>query len=566
MEDTTTTNLAVDVRLHRRALVEDAFASGRLKPLVLPYCLLGCYILPALWLAIPHAHRPWLYWCRWPLMAFTIVFNADVMLRRSSTNPAFAYAVGLAAAWGIIASSTLLIWTRPQADAARVVRRRRRRRRRVAAPDTADLPERQHEEATTTAVRENGSLRRRSNADATTTTTTTSSSPTAVIRSNDYGLVDLSKDPDYDYVWEPFDPHASLGARLNWAFDLTLNFRYAGWNISIPCLPRPEVTGNVRPAPGAIVDMAPMPVVTTSGYRRSLSDAEFVRNRLRVLLTTYLVLDFLAVFMVKDPYFVLGPDHELFPLSPLPSYLRALPPRAVLAYRQILSLAGVICAIVGVFSVNDLVQYYLLPYVFPSRAQLWTHPSAFGSFQQVLDRGLAGWWGSWWHQTFRLQFSAPAAYLRRNGFTRKGTILGAASVMVVSFAQSGLLHACGSLSSTPPTKPWRAPVFFLMQAAGIMLQYAASAVVTRSWPQRSIPTSLCRASRLVFAVVWLHVTSTVFVDDLATTGLWLLEPVPVSPLRWLGFGHSDDHWLRWTREYFPWWHVDQHWWETGLAM
>lgn len=228
MEDTTTTNLAVDVRLHRRALVEDAFASGRLKPLVLPYCLLGCYILPALWLAIPHAHRPWLYWCRWPLMAFTIVFNADVMLRRSSTNPAFAYAVGLAAAWGIIASSTLLIWTRPQADAARVVRRRRRRRRRVAAPDTADLPERQHEEATTTAVRENGSLRRRSNADATTTTTTTSSSPTAVIRSNDYGLVDLSKDPDYDYVWEPFDPHASLGARLNWAFDLTLNFRYAG--------------------------------------------------------------------------------------------------------------------------------------------------------------------------------------------------------------------------------------------------------------------------------------------------------------------------------------------------
>lgn len=316
--------------------------------------------------------------------------------------------------------------------------------------------------------------------------------------------------------------------------------------------------------------MATIPAVTEVGYRRCLTPSDFLRDRLRTIAITYLALDFLAVFMTKDPYFILGPDHHLLELVPLPSHLQPLPPWALRTYRHLFSLAGVLCAVTGIFSVNDLAQYYLVSYILPARRELYQHASTFGSFAPVLDRGLAGWWGSWWHQSFRVQFAAPARWLLRHGYIERGTSVATVVALAVSFAQSGVLHAAGAMSSIPRVKLWRSPVFFLLQAVGILVQYGISSLAIRYilplLAGRKIPAVLLRTANLVFTLAWLYATAGVFTDDMASTGVWLLEPVPFSFFRAFGFGYPGDRWWRWDEHYIPRWHSGEHWWQSGIAV
>lgn len=264
--------------------------------------------------------------------------------------------------------------------------------------------------------------------------------------------------------------------------------------------------------------------------------------------------------MVKDPYFVSGPDNHY----PLPPHLRPLPPWLLLAYRQLATLVAIFTALQYVFAFSDLAQHCFLSSVFPARAAPWQFASAFGSFSNVLDHGLAGWWGGWWHQTFRFQFLAPSAYLMRRGHLGKSTPSANAVAIFLSFFQSGLLHAAGSLSSIPPTKPWRAMLFFLLQPVGILAQNCISKVSRRCYPHP--PPTVARAATLLTTMLWLYWTAGFVVDDFASTGLWLSEPVPFSPSRWLGLGHPADRWWRWDREHWPKWHRGKYWWDTGIAI
>jgi hypothetical protein len=193
---------AVQVQAYWRSVVGESFAQARMKPLVVPYCFVACYLVPMLWLAIPHANRPWLYRARWPIMAAIVAFDVDLIRSRSSMTTAFAYAVGLLAAWGVVASATLLVWTRPQLEAARIVRRRRTHGRGSKAPS----PHTAGEPASSALGVQNA---------ASSVNIAKSSTPS-------------SDDDEYEYIWESFPAHASLGARLSWAFDLTVNFRCAG--------------------------------------------------------------------------------------------------------------------------------------------------------------------------------------------------------------------------------------------------------------------------------------------------------------------------------------------------
>lgn len=313
------------------------------------------------------------------------------------------------------------------------------------------------------------------------------------------------------------------------------------------------------------IDMSTMPYTTRSGYRRPRSLASFIRGRIVTIVVHYLILDFLSVSMMKDPYFIIGPDASPLRTAPLPAHLASLPPAALLVYRQLWSIAGVLSAITAVFKLNDLAQYYLAGrLLFPMRAELWQHSSTFGSFAQVLDRGLPGFWGAWWHQTFRAQFVAPARWLLDRGLVVGGGPAAALVMIVVSFTQSGLLHASGSVSSVPATLPWRPPLFFLLQMVGVGLQTAVAGAARKQLS--SLPRAARRVGNLVFAAAWLHYTSIFFIDDLASAGIWLLEPVPVSLFRFLGCGHPGDHWYRWDRDYFPRWYSAGHWWQSGFAI
>ncbi|KYK55587.1 hypothetical protein DCS_07550 [Drechmeria coniospora] len=508
-----------------RSAFRQAVADGQAKPLLIPYSVLGAFIVPALWLTIPHTHRPWLYQTRWLVVAFVVLFNINVARQSSSTNMACAYAAGLMASWGVVLNMNLLVWKRPQFEAARAIRvlRKATHERTDSTLASATSPQTSH------------GLRSRN-----------IGVPTAGPRTQEFESMtdaELSRsrqDISFQYP------------------DFADAYKRAGWNWSISSIPRPKIPAKTRL--GDRVDLNSMPRVTGSGYERCLTERQFIRKHVVKILIMYCILDLLSVSMMMDPYFIHGPDNA----SELPRHLQRLSPWVIIAYRELLCLSGVLAALDAVFAVNNVVQYWLFKTLWPSRAALWHYSSTFGSFSLVLDKGLAGWWGDWWHQTFRQQFLAPSLYLQRRGYLREGSQTAAAVAMFLSFFQSGLLHAFGSMSSIPETRPWRSPLFFLLQVAGISIQDGLAKVMKRRVPNP--PRMLTRIANFLFTFVWMYATSTLFIDDISSSGLWLLEPVPISPLRWLGYGHPTDHWWRWDRDHFPKWHSGAHWWETGIAL
>jgi hypothetical protein len=279
------------------------------------------------------------------------------------------------------------------------------------------------------------------------------------------------------------------------------------------------------------------------------------------IIPCYFILDFCAVFMTEDPYFILGPND-----LPLPSHLASLHPILLSLRRTALSFVALLCALQMVWNFGALCLAFLCPPILGLRAHPWHLPTMYGSFTEVLDRGLAGFWGAWWHQTFRFGFAAPSRWLLRNGYIEKGTPLASFASAFVAFALSGFLHASGSYSTVPDhSKWWNPPLFFLFSAAGSVLQqYLARAL--RPWIVR-MPRPVRRAGNLLFVAVWLHMTSWALFDDFGRCGLWLFEPVPVSLFRYLGIGNPHDRRIwRYDRDFFPQWYKGKHWWDSGLGI
>ncbi|RBR22239.1 uncharacterized protein FIESC28_04568 [Fusarium coffeatum] len=541
MAATSIPNLGNIARAEYQALFHKEVAQGLREPLVLPFCLLGPFLLPTIYLAIPHRNRPWLYHARWLIVAFVIVFDLYIVRHMSSYNVATAYAAGLMGIWGILANLNLLVWTNPQADYARIIRVPKDKETTTSSNGNV-----KNDTLDTNGIHENGLRQRKSYANAN-------------ALSGDIGTRAKHQDlGDTVCVWQRFPENGTLGQRLNWTLDLATNFREVGWNCCITSVPRPEIPTNIRD--GDPVSFKDMPVVSKSGYYRNLTEREFVWTRLRNVFLLTFVLDFCSVMMVKDPYCTYGPDRDL----PPPLFLQQLSPWLLQAYRELLCLIGIYAAIDAIFNLHDLFQYYVFSYVYPMRGELWQYTNIFGPVSQILDRGIAGWWGAFWHQTFRLQFISPAKFLVDKGYLQKGSLATQVVTMYVSFIQSGLLHGAGSISSMPETKPWRAPVFFFLQPLGIIIQLLLLHLMDKAFP--NTPRGVRQVFNAVSTAGWLYYTAFFFTDDISSSGIWLLEPVPISPLRWLGFGHPDDHWWRWERYLFPIWHSDKHWWKSGFQI
>ncbi|RDA95972.1 hypothetical protein CP533_5856, partial [Ophiocordyceps camponoti-saundersi (nom. inval.)] len=503
---TAAASLAIDAVVHQvRAAYHDAFAravaGGRGLPLLLPYSLLGTFIVPTLWLAIPHVRWPAFYHTRWLVAASCVAFNVHVAWNSSSNNIAMSYVIGLLAAWGILSTLHLLVWSRPQFDAARAVK------------------------------------------------SSVYNSPVDV--KNPKGS---NKDA---FHWQPFPADAPFLDRLGWAADLVLSFRGIGWNWSITSVPRPRKPCNVRL--NDPVDFESMSRTSRCGSERCLTEGEFVWKRISTFALMYLILDFCCICVTRDPYFLLGPDYA----HELPPYLRAVPASLVLAFREFLVVTSVLCAVCGIFTLADLVQYWLLKTWCPSRSALWLHPTTFGGFSSVLDRGLSGFWGGFWHQTFRAQFLAPITWAIERGYVKSGSQTAINLGTLVSFLQSGIFHSFGSFCTIPETKFWRPIAFFLLQAVGMCLQDILRSQIRQFVPKPHV--AVARTANFLFTLGWLYCTAIFFVDDVTTAGFAFAEIIPASPLRWLGFGRASGDWVRWDRDSFPKWYQGQHWWEYGLA-
>lgn len=564
-------NFAVLHQQQYRAAFYAAVASGELKPLVLPWSFIGCFLLPVLYLSTPHTTRPWLYRMRWLVAAAVIYLNIRLIQTTSAANEAVAYATGLMAGWGTLWSLRLLIFTRPQWDAARVERRPRSRK--TNGNDPSSKPGEKEKSAEITPPDES-----------------VAASPSR-----------------YEHVWQPFPATAPFLTRLGWAADLFTSFRGAGWNFSIHSIPHPPLPKHLPNSTAhpvsARLDL--IPLASRAGASRSCNYASFLRSRLLHITLSWLTIDLLTLLIRQDPYFVYGPSdyssqHSTLPLPPFLAN-SPYPQLTTPLFRNLAAGAGIISGLHLYPSLLQLVVVYAMP-----AAELWQHPTLFGGFVPgVLDRGLAGFWGGWWHQTFRAGFVAPARWAlcllhpshrhhhhqQRHGQQQlqrdhdgdndkekqasgKRAPAAAAVEMLLAFLMSGLLHAAGGFTgvatrgSSSATRCWTPVAFFLLQAVGVLLQVAGIALLQRLAPGAlsTLPRWLRRAGNFVFVALWLHFTCWGLIDDMSRAGLWMFEPVPVSPLRMMGFGAPGESWWRWDEEYGLRWYRGRHWWESGIRL
>lgn len=595
------------------------------RPFLIPLYLCGVYLIPALYLAIPHrsGSRRWLYAARWPLLAGLTWFHVQMILHVSSPNFASAYAVGLLGAWGVIWNWTVLVWTAPQWDAKRVERRvgsKGKGQGSVAGSDSRETEEEEKEEVLHktngnghtngyTNGHNNGGangLKHRQNG--------VSKHENGYSKKLDESSPDSpNNDPgQIEYFWQPFPEHAPFLTRFNWSFDYVGQFRMTGWNCAIPSLPTyapPAYKGAKQQS------LDTLPNRSRDGYTRVVSSKTWIYNTLVFsILPSYVVIDLLAILVTNDPHFVISPDHN----APLPSHLAALHPLARFLFRQIIALFAIIAALHLVLNFGHLLICLLCRPLLGFRAEPWHLPSMTGSFTQVLDRGLTGFWGSWWHQTFRFGFAAPTKWLLRRGYIAKGTLAADIVSFSVAFAQSGFLHAAASYSTVPAqSRWWMPPVTFLMSGLGMIVQ---KNIASQGWkyldayyyrvnpdavqkgsnggdgggkishesdesPSRAAtPIWARRMGNVAFVLVWLSLTAWPLLDDFSRAGIWLFDPVPVSlfrhrfaraVFRGLGIGGADGAlgdpldrrvW-RWDRDFFPRRYSGRSWfWDTGLGV
>lgn len=561
---TAETNLGLHHREALKAQFKADLAAGPARPLVIPLDLFGTLLLPVIYLCIPHTRRPWLYRMRFAVLAVMMWLDYDMISRASSTNMASAYASGLAGAWGALWGMTVLIWTRPQFEAERVEKRLGRR---TTVGNGVAAGHNGHANWGLLQRHPKGRL----------LTSPLADKMTARFNAPDDTVARALSD-GYEYHWQSYPADSPLSARLDWVIDYVTSFRGTGWTptgiSSVPSFRRPSKALSNSP-----VDLSSIPLRSRTGYSRSPTRQAFLRNRLGRIAASYLALDVCTVLMMRDPYFILGPDHAPYPLPP---YLSSLPRPILSLLRNSIAVSAIISALYAIFAVSQVTQFLLyhshpaLRRLAGARADLWHYPDIFGSFTpNVLDRGLAGFWGGWWHQTFRGAFVAPTNWLARRGYLprdvrhqAKAAAARGAAGAAVAFVQSGALHAAGSFSSVSrAASPWRPPLFFLGSLAGVLVQTAWDAGVAGTAVEgRCCPVWLRRTANLAFVVLWLCGTSWLFVDDLCRAGTWLYEPLPFSPLRALGFGLPGDRAWRWDADVLPRLWVGRSWWESGIAI
>lgn len=209
-----TPGLAYAVRTAYADAFKLAVADGLAEPLLIPFCLLAPFVVPALWLAVPHRRRPWFYHTRWLAMALIVWSNVYHLAYTSSTNTACAYAAGLASTWGTLLSMNLLVWTRPQLEAARVVRRVKK--------DKDDGLIKEADGEVHTEVRSTGHNGGSENVNG----SGNEIRARKTISTN--GTLNAERHDEFEHVWEPYPSDGGFLERLAWATDLILCFRFSG--------------------------------------------------------------------------------------------------------------------------------------------------------------------------------------------------------------------------------------------------------------------------------------------------------------------------------------------------
>ncbi|KAL4800988.1 membrane bound O-acyl transferase family-domain-containing protein [Aspergillus venezuelensis] len=479
--------------LDANARIDSLIQNGDAKPLLLCHALIPM-ILPICALLIPSRRGGWVF--RQILYVFTVSLSVEIIRYRRARLGANGYMVGLMMVWWIIWVSTLLVFHN--------VERKFRRIERVPDIKTQDAA-RQQNGHTSNKQKAAGSLK------------------------NGETL-----------IWRSYPQ--TIGHRLGWTVALFLNMRGPDFSFRLSSLDPLPAHLDAKRQPE---DEKPIcPQATTR-----------IWTAIKRFVFAYLVIDVLKTILIWDPYFF--GDLSAEPPSPLDQLSFA--PGAIRFYRTLVSGTGVYFALLFVTALNPI--FFLgLSTAFPNACRKitatpfdapWLYADQFGSFSVILDEGLAGAWGKWWHQIFRFGFVSTAKWIISflpQSISSKRSVR--RSIMTfVAFGISGLIHGTGSYTQIGDTHPISGPfAFFALQAVGVLIQETWNRTVL-GWLDSSgvpLPRWLRRLSNLLFVLVWLSFSGRRIADDFALGGLWLTEPLPFSPIR----GLMGRGWNSWTSPWF----------------
>ncbi|KAJ5702399.1 hypothetical protein N7488_009947 [Penicillium malachiteum] len=356
--------------------------------------------------------------------------------------------------------------------------------------------------------------------------------------------------------------------RLEWCTNLVFNLRGLDWNwrsARLGPLPR-----NVYAQLHSGFLSSNYSVEEDESY---ISAKDCLRNAFRTFLISYMTLDALKVTMMRDPYFRGGTTDAV---PPFPFYFLASIPLGIRFYRCFISCMGVYVALNYVTSLNPIL-FLGLSLAFPNASRRltaapldepWLYAENFGPFiAPTLDHGLAGTWGRWWHQLFRYGFTSPARWIlslypiswRRSPAVKRATYL------IVAFALSGFVHACGSYTQFTKTRPLRGQfLFFILQSVAIIVEGTLKTVLLPKLHLQATPWWLRRTANGLVVFFWLLYSGILIADDFARGGLWLVEPIPFSPLRGSGLANGQG-WFCWQGAWFGYW-SDGTYWGTGVRL
>ncbi|PNS16630.1 hypothetical protein CAC42_4594 [Sphaceloma murrayae] len=342
------------------------------------------------------------------------------------------------------------------------------------------------------------------------------------------------KQRDYEEVPYP----AELLPRLSWVGTLLISFRLTDWKIGSPHHDRKQ------PAPA-------------TGY----THLGFIAFALGRSFIGYLLVDMTCYVIKHDPFFTTISTSLFTPprqasVSSLPAILTAL-------YTLPITTAATRATLTAAIAWALISQQYYLPTIFPVllhyfhllsdtwSPHLW--PPYFGPASTILDRGLRGFWSTYWHQVMRFMVSGPGSWMTKlllGSADHRNQTLEYFVHTAVAFGLSGVIHM--GLVPRAPLHGNAGPhwirlyigAFFWLQPVGMLVEKAVAGLAARA-----VPASLKRSSkgralgRCAFAV-WIWVWACLCFPLLAEAGRqmgWFRHyTVPWSLVHWL---RGEDAWM-----------------------
>lgn len=327
-------------------------------------------------------------------------------------------------------------------------------------------------------------------------------------------------------IWEQGYP-ADLAPRVSWVLSLLLAFRFTHWKI------------------GRATHDREQPYV-------GISRVEYLKKASIRILQSLVLMDLAATYIQTDPYFF----KNISITTPFPPSTSSTP--AAVAILRLLSPWVVRMSALEAQIYSAVNIMFVLPAligtainVLPNHWSPHTWPFMFGPFSAIIDNGLRGLWGSFWHQMTRNIASIPGRALNELVGVPTSSLIGYVSLVTSTFLFTGILHI-GLVPLQPLKTDYSAnelklymASFFWVQVIGIYIELLGTKMF-RSFSVK-LPFMVRDTVVLIWTAAWLGLTLPLLAIAFRGLGYWDTYPLPVSPMQ----GISGQGWFPWSRWEIP---------------